>query len=143
MRIDDHVDITAPIDHVWEIYTNVEHWPQWMESMDHVDVMDGERLRQGSEVWISQPRLPAATWTVVEFTPGRSWTWVSRTRGVVSTATHSLTAIDGGTTRVEMAIEFSGMLGGLLGRGLAGRARSYLAMEAAGLAEACAFHGTD
>lgn len=140
MRIDHSVDIPAPIDLVWQVYTRVEQWPQWMESMDHVDVMDGRPLAQGSTVWIAQPRLPAATWKVTEFTPGRSWTWVARSRGVTSIATHELHVVDAATTRVDMSVELSGVLAALAGRRLAGRARSYLTMEASGLKEACDFY---
>lgn len=142
MRIDHSVDVPAPIELVWQVYTRVEQWPQWMESMDHVDVMDGRPLAQGSKVWIAQPRLPAATWTVTELTPGRGWAWVSRSRGVTSTATHELSVVDRATTRVDLSVEFSGVLGSLMARLLAGRTRSYMVMEARGLAEACEFHAS-
>lgn len=140
MTIAHSVDVPAPIDLVWQVYSQVEHWPQWMESMDHVDIMDGRALALGSQVWIAQPRMPATTWTVTELTPGHSWTWVSRTRGVTATATHELAAVDDTTTRVDMSVAFSGLQGKLVGRLTGGRVHSYLEMEARGLTEACAFH---
>jgi uncharacterized protein YndB with AHSA1/START domain len=93
MRITHSADIPASIEKVWRVYTDVERWPQWMESMEHVDLaasggaIEGEPLQLGSQVWIAQPRLPNATWEVTELTPGRSWTWVSRSTGATSTAT--------------------------------------------------------
>lgn len=137
MRISHSVDIPAPIDLVWRIYTDVERWPQWMESMDHVDVMDGRAMTLGSEVWISQPRLPNATWEVTEFDPGRRWTWVSRTPGATSVATHELHPVDATTTRVEMSLDMSGGLGAVAGRMIAKRARRYMEMEGEGLRAAC------
>ncbi|MBW3606326.1 MAG: SRPBCC family protein [Actinobacteria bacterium] len=139
MRITHSVDIPAPVERVWRVYTNVERWPLWMESMDHVDVMDGRALTLGSQVWIKQPRLPAATWEVTELDPGRSWTWIARSRGVTSTATHQLTAVDDVTTRVDTAIAFSGLTGALLGRMVSSRTREYLTLEAEGLRAACDF----
>lgn len=149
MRITHRAEIPAPIALVWDVYTDVERWPQWMESMQHVDLaasggaIEGEPLQLGSQVWISQPRLPNATWEVTELTPGRSWTWVSRTPGTTSTATHELTAIDTGTTRVETSVEMTGPLGRLVGRVIAKRAARYMAMEAEGLRAACATGGAD
>jgi uncharacterized membrane protein len=144
MRITHSVEVTAPIDLVWRVYTDVERWPQWMESMEHVDLaesggsIEGEPLQLGSQVWISQPRLPNAMWEVTELTPGRGWTWVSRSTGATSTASHQLTAVDTGTTRVDTTLEMTGLLGGLAGRMIARRAAQYMAMEAEGLRAACA-----
>ena len=143
MRITHSAEIPATIDLVWRVYTDVERWPQWMESMDHVDLaasggaIEGEPLQLGSQVWISQPRLPNATWEVTELTPGRTWTWVSRSPGATSTATHRLTAVDDATTRVDTALEMTGVLGDLVGRLISKRAKRYLAMEAEGLRAAC------
>lgn len=146
MRITHSADIPAPIDLVWRIYTDVERWPQWMESMDHVDLaasggaIEGEPLQLGSQVWISQPRLPNALWEVTELTPGQSWTWVSRAPGVTSTASHHLTSVDPTTTRVDTALEMRGLLGSLVGRLIAARAERYMTMEAEGLRAACDAH---
>ena len=143
MRITHSAEVPATIDLVWRVYTDVERWPQWMESMDHVDLaasggaIEGEPLQLGSQVWISQPRLPNATWEVTELTPGRSWTWVSRSLGATSTATHRLTAVDDATTRVDTALEMTGVLGDLVGRLITKRAKRYMAMEAEGLRAAC------
>jgi hypothetical protein len=147
MRITHSADIPAAIEKVWRVYTDVERWPQWMESMEHVDLaasggaIEGEPLQLGSQVWIAQPRLPNATWEVTELTPGRSWTWVSRSTGATSTATHHLTAVDPGTTRVETSVEMTGSLGALAGRLIAKRAARYMAMEAEGLRAACTAQG--
>jgi uncharacterized membrane protein len=149
MRITHSAEIGAPIDLVWRVYTDVERWPQWMESMDHVDLaasggaIEGEPLQLGSQVWISQPRLPNATWKVTELTPGRSWTWVSRSPAATSTATHQLTTVDATTTRVDTSVEMKGVLGGPAGRLIARRAARHMAMEADGLRAACAAHTAD
>lgn len=143
MRIAHSAQIPAPIDLVWRVYTDVERWPQWMDSMDHVDLADsgasieGEPLQLGSQVWISQPRLPNAMWEVTELTPGRSWTWVSRSTGATSTATHELTANGDGTTRVDTSLEMTGALGGIAGRMIAKRAARYMQMETDGVRAAC------
>lgn len=141
MRISHSLDIPATIDDVWQVYVDVERWPLWMESMDHVDVMDGRALTLGSEVWISQPRLPNATWTVTEFTPRVSWTWVSRALGATSTATHVLRPVDDNVTRVDMTLDMSGGIGAVAGRMIAKRAKHYMTLEGEGLRAACEARG--
>lgn len=144
MRITHMTEIPAPIDLVWQIYTDVERWPQWMESMDHVDLaasggaIEGEPLQLGSQVWISQPRLPSALWEVTELTPGRSWTWRSRSIGATSSATHELTAAGDGVTRVDTSLQIAGPVGALVGLAIRRLAQRYMAMEADGLHAACA-----
>lgn len=144
MRITHTAEIPAPIDLVWRVYTDVERWPQWMQSMDHVDLaasggaIEGEPLQLGSQVWISQPRLPSAMWEVTELTPGRSWTWQSRSVGATSTATHEVTATADKATRVDTSLQITGPVGGLVGLAIRRLAQRYLAMEADGLRAACA-----
>jgi uncharacterized membrane protein len=144
MRLRHTTEIPAPNDLVWRVYTDVERWPQWMESMDHVDLADSggaieaEPLRLGGRVWISQPRLPSAMWEITELTPGRSWTWVSRAPGATSTATHELTATGEAATRIDTSLTISGPVGALVGLLIRRRAQRYMEMEAVGLQAACA-----
>jgi uncharacterized membrane protein len=144
MRLTHTAAVPAPIELVWRVYTDVERWPQWMESMDHVDLatsgasIEGIPLQEGARVWISQPRLPSATWEVTELTPFRSWTWVSSSPGATSTATHELTATGDSATRVDTTLSITGPLGALVGRAIRSRAQRYLELEAAGLQAACA-----
>ena len=132
MRFEDSTLIDAPAATVWEIYSDVERWPEWTESVTSVELLDPAPLRVGSRARIRQPRLPVAEWTVTEIDDGRSFTWVARGPGVRSTGTH-LVEPAGEGARATAILEQGGALGPVLGFLTRGITKRYLAMEAAGL----------
>ncbi len=137
MRFEDEIIITAPADHVWSVYSDAEHWPDWTASVRSVRFLDDASLRMGARAEVRQPKLPPARWEVVALEPGRSWTWVARAPGVRTTAVHTVEALDSGGARVHMTLEQEGPVGALIGRLYARLTRRYLAMEAAGLKQRC------
>ena len=89
-----------------------------------------------------EPRAIRARWRsrhagrvreVTSVEPGTSWTWVTRSLGATTTATHVLRARDDGSTHVEQTIDQRGIIGAAVGRLAIRLTRRYLAMEAAGL----------
>ncbi len=132
MHVQDGTDIDAPIDRVWAVYTDVEHWPDWTESVRTVELLTPGPLRVGSEVRIDQPKLKPTTWTVTELTEGSSWTWVGKSPGLVIVATHELRATGPQATRVDQSIDQHGPLA-IVGRIYRKLTIQYLAMEAVGL----------
>jgi uncharacterized membrane protein len=133
MNVQDAVTINAPVERVWDVYADVERWPEWTASVSSLELLDHGALALGSRARIKQPRFPRLVWTVTAVEPGTSWTWVTRSPGAVTTATHTLVPIDATTTRVEQTIDQAGPIGALVGRLTARLTRRYLAMEAAGL----------
>jgi len=133
MNVQDAVTISAPVERVWDVYADVERWPEWTASVTSVELLDGAGLALGARARIKQPRFPRLVWTVSAIEPGRSWTWVTRSPGAVTTATHAVVAVDATTTRVEQTIDQAGPLGALVGRLTRRLTRRYLAMEEAGL----------
>ncbi len=129
----DGCTISAPVERVWDVFSDVERWPEWTASVTDLTVVSGPVLAIGSRVRIKQPGLPVLVWEVTAVEPGRSWTWTSRSVGVRTRARHQLERIDSATTHVEQIIEHTGALGVLVGRLMRRRTRRYLAMEAAGL----------
>jgi len=130
------VTIHAPVERVWDVFTNVEEWPSWTASVTEVRLLDGAAgLAVGTRARIKQPRFPGLTWTVSAIEPGACWTWVTQSPGATTAASHELKAIDGETTRVEQQIEQTGILGAVVGRLTRRLTRRYVAMEAAGLKE--------
>jgi uncharacterized protein YndB with AHSA1/START domain len=126
------VDIAAPPERVWPVMFDVERWPEWTATVTEVARLESGPLAGGRRVRIRQPRPLPAVWQVTEINPGRNFTWVTRSPGVVVTARHAVVASSGGT-RATLSVEFEGLLGGWvawLTRRLNNR---YLAIEAAGL----------
>jgi hypothetical protein len=129
--------ISAPADHVWQVFTDVERWPTWTPSVVRATVVDGRSLEAGTAVRIKQPRMPALLWVVTEFTVGSSWTWVARSPGIVTSATHVVEGIDAVTSRISQRIDHRGVLAAVIGPLTASRTRRYLEQEAAGLKSHC------
>lgn len=85
MRFEATIDIAARVEHVFAVYTDVEHWPDWTRSVTSVERLDPGPLRVGSRARIRQPRLPVAVWEVTDLASGRSFTWMARGPGIVTT----------------------------------------------------------
>ena len=128
------IDVTASPDRVWEVLVDVERWPEWTESVTNAKLLDDGPLAVGSRVEVSQPKIPTGTYTVTALEPGKQFTWEQRQPGSTVVAHHECTPLlpDGGT-RVELTVEMTGVLGGVVGRLYRKLTDRYLAMEAAGL----------
>jgi len=129
--------ISAPADHVWQVFTDVERWPTWTPSVVRATVVDGRSLEAGTAVRVKQPRMPELVWVVTEFAVGSSWTWVARSPGIVTSATHVVEGIDAVTCQISQRIDHRGILAAVIGPFTAARTRRYLEQEAAGLKSHC------
>ena len=96
MLIENSVEIDAPAAAVWQVFTDVERWPEWTASVTSLVGLDGPDLVVGNRFAIKQPGMARLVWTVTEIDPGSSWTWVQRSPGVRGSAHHNVIAEDGG-----------------------------------------------
>jgi uncharacterized membrane protein len=110
------MDVAAPAQLLFEVYTDVERWPEWTASVTSVERLDQGPLSVGSRARIKQPRLPAAVWEVTEVVAGHSFTWMARGPGIITTGSHVVaTPADGRPVRVTASLEQAGLLVPLLG----------------------------
>jgi uncharacterized protein YndB with AHSA1/START domain len=133
MIIDCGVDIDAPPTVVWDVFSDVERWPEWTASVTRLVALDGPGLAVGKRFEIKQPRMPKLVWEVTDVTPGVSWTWVQRSPGGLTLASHEVIAESDHHTKVRQRIDQRGPVGALVGLFMRPMTRRYLAMEAAGL----------
>jgi uncharacterized membrane protein len=133
MITDSGVDIDAPATVVWDVFSDVERWPDWTASVTRLVALDGPGIEVGKRFEIKQPRMPKLVWEVTDVAPGRSWTWVQRSPGGLTLASHDVTAISDGRTRVRQQIDQRGPVGILVGLGMRRMTRRYLDLEAVGL----------
>ena len=134
-RFESVIEVEAPTARAWEVYADVERWPDWTESVSSVELLDGA-LREGARARIRQPRLPVAVWTVSELDAGHSFTWVSTAPGVRTTGIHRVEPTGPDTCLVTAELTQEGPLGAVIGTVYARLTRRYLAMELAGLKRA-------
>src|SRR5262245_14840958 len=127
------IEIDAPAAVVWDTFVDVEQWPEMTASVTTLEGVDGPEVADGRRFRIKQPRLPRVTWTVTELTPGRSWTWQSKTPGNTTAATHEVSSLGEGRTLVRQRIDQRGIGGVLVGFLMRRTTRRYLDMEGEGL----------
>lgn len=128
--------VEAPPAAVFDVYADVEGWPTWTSSVTKAQRADPGPLRVGSRARIRQPRLPAGEWTVVDVTPGRSFTWERRGPGLRTVGRHLLTPENTGCL-VVAELEHLGVAAPLIAALTKGLTRRYLQLETAGLKNRC------
>ena len=126
------VEIDSPPRRVWQVMTDVELWPEWTESVQKVKRLDSGPFRVGSRARVKQPKFLPAVWEVTEIDPGRSFTWVTRSPGMVASGTHRVEPTAKGS-RATLSVAYGGLLAGFVAKVLAGITDRYLMFEAAGL----------
>ncbi|MGO9509616.1 MAG: SRPBCC family protein [Mycobacterium sp.] len=130
---EDSIEIDAPPQLVWDVFSDVEHWPDWTASVTSLAGLDGPVLAVGKRFAIKQPAMQKLVWQVTEIDPGSSWTWVQRSPGSLVTANHYVIGQPGGRTLVRQQLDQSGVLGALVGRLMLKKTKRFLALEAQGL----------
>ncbi len=132
MITDCAIGIDAEANLVWDVFSDVERWPEWTASVTSLKALDGPGLAVGKRFEIKQPRLPKLVWEVTAIDEGRSWTWEQRSPGGRTIAVHEVHP-DGVRTQVKQRLDQQGPIGGLVGRLMRGTTRRYLDLEAQGL----------
>jgi uncharacterized membrane protein len=133
MFTEDSVEIDAPPHLVWQVFSDVERWPDWTASVTSLVGRDGPDLAVGKRFAIKQPGMQKLVWRVIEIEPGSSWTWVQRSPGVLVTARHYVSAQPGGRTLVRQQLDQRGALGALVGRLMVKKTKRFLELEGQGL----------
>ena len=133
MKTDTSIAIDAAAEVVWQVFTDVERWPEWTASVTRIVPLDGPGIEVGRRFEIKQPRLPKLVWQVTTVDPVRGWTWVQRSPGGTTVATHEVIAQGPHRTLVRQGIDQRGPVGTLVGALMRGTTRRYLEMEAEGL----------
>lgn len=133
MITDSDVDIDAPATVVWDVFTDVERWPEWTTSVSRLVALDGPQIAVGKRFEIKQPRMPKLIWEVTEVAPGTSWTWVQRSPGGLTVARHEVVAESDGRTLVRQQIDQRGPIGAVVGVLMRRMTKRYLELEANGL----------
>jgi uncharacterized membrane protein len=132
MIIDSAIEIDASAKLVWDVFSDVERWPEWTASVTGLNALDGPGLAVGKRFEIKQPRLPKLVWEVTALDEGTSWTWEQRSPGGRTVAVHEVESA-GARTRVRQRLDQQGPVGALVARFMRGTTKRYLELEAQGL----------
>ncbi|MEP6651426.1 MAG: SRPBCC family protein [Lapillicoccus sp.] len=137
MPISSTTNISAPPETVWNLISDVRHWPDLLPvTVTSVTPVDPARPEEvGAQYVMEQPRIPRATLELTEWAPPQRFTWRSRTMGVTSTASHVVEAVAGGGSRASLSIEWTGPLAALVRLAYGKLTQRYLDIEGGNLKE--------
>ena len=127
------VDIDAPAEAVWKVWTDVERWPEWTRSVSRVERLDPGPFAVGLRVRIHQPKFPPAVWRVTSVEENREFVWVSTSPGAHVTGYHRIEPRPGGS-HANLGVIFRGPVARFVGWISRSLTERYLGYEAAGLA---------
>jgi uncharacterized membrane protein len=133
MITESSVEISAPAPVVWDVFVDVERWPEWTASVKRIVPLDGPGIEVGKRFEIKQPRIPTVVWEVTEVVPGVSWTWRQKSFGGTTFASHELVAQRDDRTLVRQRIDQRGPIGIAVGVLMRRLTKRYLELEGHGL----------
>lgn len=136
MRFEKSIEIDAPQARVWEVLSDLEAWPQRIETVESAELLTPAPITTGSRVRLKQPKLPEGTWDITAWDAPAFFEWTQRTSGITSVAGHRVDPLGQGRARLTLTLEMRGLLIpiiGLLYRDLTNR---YMTLEAEGMKRA-------
>lgn len=136
MQTVERVIIQATPAAVWRVLADVERWPTWTPTVEHVQPLTQDGLRIGARYRITQPKLRPAVYEVTECAPHKAFTWVQKAAGAKMIADHRLIG-DDSSTEVELSFSTEGLMGAILGSMYAKRIAEYVKTEARSLRMHC------
>ena len=136
MRFETSIDIDAPQPRVWEVLSDLEAWPQRIETVDTIELLTPGPLAVGSTVRLKQPKLPEGTWTVTRWEAPTFFEWMQKGNGVTTVAGHRVEPLGEGRARLTLLLDMRGLLIPILGRFYRDLTDRYLHLEAEGMKRA-------
>lgn len=133
MNTQETIEIDAPADAVWAVFSDVQRWPSWTPSVTSVEPLDGPALEVGHRFRIKQPWLPSLVWEVTAVDVPRGWAWTVRSFGATTSASHAIAARGADACTVTQVIAQHGVLGVAVGALTRRLTRRYLCLEGLGL----------
>ena len=136
MRFEQSIEIDATPQRVWDVLTDLEAWPQRIETVDVVELLTPAPIGEGSRVRLKQPKLPEGIWDVTVWQAPSFFEWRQQSSGVTSVAGHRVEALEHGRSRLSLELEMNGLLIPILGRLYRGLTNRYMSLEAEGMKRA-------
>ena len=135
MLFEQSIDIDARQQRVWEVLSDLEAWPQRIETVDVVELLTPAPVGVGSCVRLKQPKLPEGTWEVTVWDAPSYFEFRQKSGGVTSIAGHRVEALEEGRSRLTLTLDMRGLLVpvALFYKGLTNR---YMTVEAQGIKRA-------
>jgi len=136
MRFAQSIDIDATQQRVWEVLSDLESWPQRIETVDVVELLTPAPVGEGSRVRLKQPKLPEGTWEVTVWDAPSYFEFRQTSGGVTNVAGHRVEALEEGRSRLTLTLDMRGLLVTVVARFYKGLTNRYMTIEAEGMKRA-------
>jgi uncharacterized membrane protein len=136
MQFEKTIEIDAPQQRVWDVLSDLEAWPQRIETVDTVELLTPAPLTTGSRVRLKQPKLPEGVWEITAWNVPSFFEWTQKSSGVTSVAGHRVEALGERRARLTLTLDMRGVLIPIIGRFYKGLTNRYMGLEAEGMKRA-------
>jgi len=136
MRFEQSIDIDAPQQRVWDVLSDLEAWPQRIETVDVVELLTPAPVGEGSRVRLKQPKLPEGLWEVTVWDAPSYFEFRQQSGGVTNVAGHRVEALEEGRSRLTLTLEMRGLLVPVVALFYKGLTNRYMTTEAQGMKRA-------
>jgi uncharacterized membrane protein len=136
MHFEKSIEINAPQQRVWDVLSDIEAWPERIETVDSVELLTAAPITTGSRVRLKQPKLPEGTWDVTVWDAPSYFEWTQKTTGATSVAGHRVEALGDGRARLTLTLDMRGFFIATIGRFYRKLTNDYMNLEAENLKRA-------
>lgn len=133
MRFERSIEIEADKQRVWDVLSDLEAWPQRIETVDSVELLTPPPLAEGSRVRLKQPKLPEGTWDMTVWEPPSYFEYRQISRGISIVAGHRVETLGEGRSRLILDLEMRGPMVPIVGRLSSSMTNRYMETEARGI----------
>ncbi len=136
MRFEKSIEIDAHQQRVWDVLSDLEAWPQRIETVDSVELLTPAPITKGSRLRLKQPKLPEGDWDITVWDAPSYFEWTQRATGATSVAGHRVEALGEGRARLTLTIEMRGFLIPIVALFYKKLTNRYMDLEAEGMKRA-------
>jgi uncharacterized membrane protein len=136
MHFEQSIDIDARQQRVWEVLSDLEAWPQRIETVDVVELLTPAPVGEGSRVRLKQPKLPQGTWEVTVWDAPSYFEFRQKSGGVINVAGHRVETLEEGRSRLTLTLDMRGLVVLVVALFYKGLTNRYMIVEAQGMKRA-------
>jgi uncharacterized membrane protein len=136
MRFEKSIDIDAPQQRVWDVLSDLEGWPQRIETVDTIELLTPAPITKGSRVRLKQPKLPEGIWDITVWDAPSYFEWTQKSSGTTSVAGHRVEALGAGRARLTLTLDMRGLLIPIIALFYKDLTNRYMNLEAEGMKRA-------
>ena len=133
MHFEQSVEIDAAQQRVWDVLTDIDSWPERIETVEFVEFVSPPPLTQGSQVRLRQPKLPEGVWDTAVWEPPSYFEWFQKSTGAKTVAGHRVEDLGDDRSRLTLTLDMSGFLIPIFGRMYKDLTNRYMTLEAQGI----------